>query len=283
MKIVFIGWNENGEKCLSALLKNKFDVVHALVPKGYETDGMFRIAKKFKVEISETDGTKSNLKKEILDAKPDLLIVASFHKLIDSEIINFSKYGSINVHTSALPKYRGYHPLNWAIIKGENTIGVTVHYIDSGADSGDILAQKIIPISNKDDINSVREKLTTIGAELLVDVVKKIDKKKARLIGTVQNHEEASYAPKRTPEEGKINWDKDTREIFNLIRALKSPYPNAFTSNKKREKIEIEESYVSKTPGKVLAKIDDYYLISTGDGVILVKTNSELEIDEILK
>lgn len=283
MKIVFIGWNENGEKCLSVLLENKFNVVRVIVPKGFDTKKMFEIAKKNKIAISETDGSKTVLNKHVIGVYPDLLIVASFHKLIDQEIINYPKYGSINVHAGALPKYRGYHPLNWAIIRDEKTIGVTIHYIDEGADSGDILAQKVIPVSNHDDINSIREKVTTNGAKLLVEVVGRIESKKTKIKGTKQNESEATYAPKRIAEEGRINWQDNSRDIFNLVRALKKPYPNAFTITKSGEKIEIEETLLSKIPGKVLAKYGDFYLISTGDGVIAIKTNAKLKIDEVLK
>lgn len=283
MKIVFIGFGGNGEKCLLILLKSKFNILKVLVPKDHDTKGMFKIAQKHKLPIVEIFDHQEQLENEIKNSLPDLLVIASFPKIISKNIFNIPKYGTINVHTGALPRYRGYHPINWAIIKDEKVAGVTIHYLDEGMDSGDILAQKLIPILNSDNINSLKDKLTTAGSSLMIDVVKKIAQKKQKITGLKQNHNEATYAPKRNPEDGKIDWNSNSRDIFNLIRALKSPYPNAFTYNSKKEKIEFNSSYLPKIKGKVIGKIKGQYLITTEDGVILVKPAKKLNIGEILK
>lgn len=283
MKIVFIGWNENGEKCLSILIKNNLKPESVFLPRDYKVTKMVEICKKDHVKFFELNRDLNELEKRLKKVQPDLLIVASFPILLPQNILNIPRYGSINVHAGLLPKYRGYHPINWAIIKDEGEIGVTVHYIDEGMDTGDILAQESIEVKNTDDVITLRNKLTSIGASLLLKVVKNIRKEKRRILGKVQKNSEAIFAPRRFPNEGLIKWLHNSREIFNLIRALKTPYPNAFSFNSKGEKVEFRKSFISKIPGKILAKINDYYLISTGDGVILVKTNKVLRIGEILR
>ncbi|QQG44090.1 MAG: methionyl-tRNA formyltransferase [Candidatus Roizmanbacteria bacterium] len=281
MKILFIGWGDNGYKCLKELLNNRFKIVSVIVPKNYDVKGIQQLCNRRNIDLEVYQSSQVLFTKMKL-IKPDLMIVASFPKIFPKNIIFYPQFGSINVHAGELPKYRGYHPLNWAIIRDEKQIGVTVHYLDEGMDSGDILLQKTIPLSNYDDINTVKKALVKLGAQLLVQVVKKISKVKKRLKGKKQNENNATYAPKRNKEDGKIIWENNAREIFNLVRALKSPYPNTFAFNRKKERVEFQESYLSNKVGEVLAKVKGYYLISVGDGVILLKTKKKLSIEEIL-
>lgn len=283
MKIFFIGWNENGEKCLLKLLKNSLDVVQVVVPSGFDTKKMFEICKKYKVPVEENGDEIDRLRELIRNKKTDIIAVASFPKLFPKDLVDMPSLGTVNVHTAELPKYRGYHPLNWAIIRDEKTVGVTVHYMDEGMDTGDILAQESIEISNSDDINSIKDKLTTIGAQLLVKILKRMEKAGHRLEGIKQKESEVLFAPKRKEGDGRIKWSQNSRDVFNLVRALKSPYPNAFGKNEKGDKIEFEKSFLSKKYGEVLGKVKDYYIISVGDGVVLLKTKSKLRVGEILK
>ncbi|MBI4004974.1 methionyl-tRNA formyltransferase [Candidatus Roizmanbacteria bacterium] len=282
MKILFIGWGTNGFKCLKSLIQYKFTPKCVIVPEGYDVRGMQKICKQHSIPVVDFQSS-DYLMSKIRTIKPDLMIIASFPKILPGEIIHYPKFGSINVHTGELPKYRGYHPLNWAIIRDEKQVGVTIHYVEEKVDSGDILAQKTIPLKNEDDINTIKEVLTQLGAELLVQVVKKISKLKKKIKGMKQREDLATYAPKRTAIDGKIDWKNNTRDIFNLIRALKSPYPNAFAYDSNGNKIEFEESFLSNNCGKVLSRIKDHYLISTGDNVILVKVKQQLKIGEILR
>lgn len=282
MRILFLGWGDNGYKCLSELLEQRFNVINVIVPINYNIEGMRQLCDKCNINLEEFQSNEILIGK-IETYKPDLMIIASFPKILPKNIIDYPKRGSINVHAGELPKYRGYHPINWAIIRDEKEVGVTVHYIDEEVDSGDILAQKVIPLRNRDDINSIRKALIRLGAKLLIKVVKRLSKHKKRIKGIKQEEGRATYAPRRRVEDGKIIWKNNTREIFNLVRALKSPYPNAFGFNQKGEKIEFKESFLPKKFGEILAKIKGYYLISIGDGVILLKTKKKLSVGEILK
>lgn len=277
LKFFFIGWGKNGEKCLQNLIRNYHVPQHIFVPKNYPVDNMIGLAKQKNIPIDELEKNDSQLFVQLTKKSPQLLIIASFPYLLSEKVTSLPQFGTINVHAAKLPAYRGYHPLNWAMIKDEPEIGVTVHYVGKGMDDGDILAQHIIPISNVDDINTVVEKTTSSGAKLLLSVISKFEAQQQKLQGIPQNQAQASFAPRRYPEDGVIDWRQNTRDIFNLIRSLKSPYPNAFCHNQKFEKIQITSSYVSKTPGTVLSKVGKQYVISTGDGVILVSTNKKLQ------
>lgn len=280
MKIVFVGWNENGEKCLTTILEHGFHVMRVLLPGEYETTRMKRIAKRFGIPVTVCSDV-DEVEKHIMAQKVDLVIVASLPWILPEKIIKYPPLGIINIHAAKLPAYRGYHPINWALIKDEKEVGVTVHYVDSGMDSGEILAQASLTVTNSDDVITIRKKLTSTGAELLLAVLQEIKRSNKKLKGIKQNDSEASYAPKRKPEDGQINWSSNSRNIFNLIRSLKSPYPNAF-SYLTGKKVEFQATYLNKQPGKILAKVDGHYLISTGDGVILVKTKGKLKIGETL-
>ncbi len=256
MEILFIGWNENGEKCLTALLKKSYKIKQVVVPTGYDTAGMFKIAKKHSLPVYEYQRDLQKLEEVARKVNPDLIIIASFPKLIPASIINMPKLGVINTHTGELPKYRGFHPLNWAIVRDEPRIGVTIQYIDEGMDTGDILAQGTVEMTNEDDILTIKEKTTTLGAELIVGVVDRISKSpNKKVAGRQQRDSQALFAPKRTENDGKIKWSNNSRDIFNLVRALKTPYPNAFGLNKSKEKVSFAESYVPKVHGEVIGKL----------------------------
>lgn len=282
MRIVFFGLNEFGEGCLLRLLEERYDIVSVIVPKEQRTKKIFDICAKYKINLYKFTSNIGQLRKKVFKTNPDLIIIASFSKILPKEIINYPRCGAINIHPSELPKYRGAHPIQWAIIKGEPYIGITIHYVNETIDSGDILAQERVVLSNQDNINTIWKKVIKKGVDLLIRVVKKINKSKKRLAGLKQKNNQVTFAPKRTPKDSRIIWSGNVREIFNLVRALKPPY-QAFGYNSKGEKIEFIESYIPKDYGQVLAKLKDYYIIAASDGVILLKTDKKLQVGERLK
>ena len=138
--------------------------------------------------------------------------------------------------------------------------------------------QKALTISNKDDINSVSNRMATIGADLLVRVMSKIRVSNKRIKGARQDDSAASYAPKRYPKDGEINWTKSSSEILNMIRALKPPYPNAFTFNSKHKKIEISDAFIPSTDSQVSGKTKGYRALATKDGIIMVKFKTRAKV-----
>lgn len=283
MTIYFFGLNELAEACLEKLLNSNIEIKGIIVPPEQRTEKLYQQAQIKNISVTKLTG--ENDAQVMIDAlkqaQPDLLVIAGFSKLIPQEVIDIPKWGAINVHTAKLPAYRGMHPINWAIINDEKEVGTTIHYIDQGMDSGDILKQATIPVSQSDTITTLRQKLFALSADLLLQTIHEFETAKERINGTPQDHTQASLAPKRTPENSHIEWNQTSREIFNLIRSTEFPY-QAFSHTHNNQKVEMSEPFIDQTPGTVLAKIGERFLISTADGVILVKSSPELEIGEKL-
>ena len=169
---------------------------------------------------------------QIKGLKPDLIIVVAFRKL-PTEVFNIPKHGTINLHASLLPNYRGAAPINWCLMNGEIKTGVTTFYINEKIDQGDILLQKEIMIKNEDDFGSLYNKLSEVGAELVVKTVEGIFNNSLKPIK--QNFiDDLKLAPKLNSENTRINWSRSTNEIIGQIKGL-SPKPGAWTMIKNGE------------------------------------------------
>jgi len=169
---------------------------------------------------------------QIKHLKPDLIIVVAFRKL-PTEVFNIPKHGTINLHASLLPNYRGAAPINWCLMNGEIKTGVTTFYINEKIDQGDILLQKEIMIKNEDDFGSLYTKLSEVGAELVVKTVEGIFNNSLKPIK--QNFiDDLKLAPKLNSENTRINWSRSTSDIIGKIKGL-SPKPGAWTMIKNGE------------------------------------------------
>ena len=169
---------------------------------------------------------------QIKGLKPDLIIVVAFRKL-PIEIFNIPRHGTINLHASLLPNYRGAAPINWCLMNGEIKTGVTTFYINEKIDQGDILLQKEIMIKNEDDFGSLYTKLSEVGAELVVKTVEGIFNNSLKPIK--QNFiDDLKLAPKLNSENTRINWTRSTNDIIGQIKGL-SPKPGAWTMIKNGE------------------------------------------------
>ena len=169
---------------------------------------------------------------QIKGLKPDLIIVVAFRKL-PAEVFKIPRHGTINLHASLLPNYRGAAPINWCLINGEIKTGVTTFYINEKIDQGDILLQKEIMIKNEDDFGSLYNKLSEVGAELVVKTVEGIFNNSLKPIE--QNFiDDLKLAPKLNSENTRINWSRSTNDIIGQIKGL-SPKPGAWTMIKNGE------------------------------------------------
>ena len=157
---------------------------------------------------------------------PDLVVVAAFGQILPGEILERPKFGCINVHPSLLPKYRGAAPLNWTLIRGEKTTGVTIMMMDEGVDTGDILLQEETPVAEGETCDCLHDRLARMGASLLLETIRQIEQGTATR--RPQDHQQATYAPRLKKEDGLIDWGKDTVDIVNVIRGL-SATPGAYT------------------------------------------------------
>ena len=216
--------------------------------------------------------------------KPNLILVLGWSQLLKNEIIKIPDIGVFGSHPTLLPKYRGRAPIPWTIIKGLKKSGLTFFWIDEGIDNGDILDQKEFFISENEDATSLMEKITETGKIMLKENLIKIQegvitRKKQDKLDFIEDW------PKRTPEDGKIDWSRSAEEIHTLIRATTHPYPGAYTIYKNK-KIKIWKAVIEHDDvegfGRIISVGETNVRISTGKGNIIIKKISVSDKDEIL-
>lgn len=230
---------------------------------------------------------------QIKGLKPDLIIVVAFRKL-PAEVFNIPRHGTINLHASLLPNYRGAAPINWCLMNGEIKTGVTTFYINEKIDQGDILLQKEIMIKNEDDFGSLYNKLSEVGAELVVKTVEGIFNNSLKPIK--QNFiDDLKLAPKLNSENTRINWSRSTNDIIGQIKGL-SPKPGAWTMIKNGEnrfRLKILKAVKKKEPllknnlnGKIVINNGELHIYNE-DGaincsVIQLENKREMTSKELL-
>lgn len=210
---------------------------------------------------------------KIKELKPDIIVVVAYGKILPNNLIEIPKYGTINVHASLLPKYRGAAPIHASIINGESETGVTIMDIAEELDAGDMILKKSTPILEEDNLETVHDRLADIGAEALSEALQLIANGKVEK--TPQNHSEATFVKPIRKEECKIDWSMSNKEIFDKVRGM-NPFPTAFTTlNDKILKIyEVEKSdnNYNCEIGEVAEIFKDKGVaIKTGKGSVILK------------
>ena len=175
----------------------------------------------------------------IIKYKCDLFISMSFNQIFKSNIINLTKYKPINCHAGKLPFYRGRNILNWVLINDEKDFGITVHFIDKGIDTGDIILQKSFQITNQDSYKTLLEKAYVECANILYDAVLLFKKGNVKAYKQNKLHKESSYYFKRKKGDEILNWNQTSREVFNFVRAICKPGPRARTFIDKKEMLKL--------------------------------------------
>lgn len=168
--------------------------------------------------------------KKFNDYNADLFVSMSFNQIIKKKLINLPPKGFINCHAGALPFYRGRNVLNWAIINGEKKFGVTVHFIDEGIDTGDIIKQRLYSINKNDNYESILKKAHLYCSQLLFQVLQNFLINKFNRMPQKKIHSTGSYFRGRIDGDEAINWNWNTRKIYDFIRAISSPGPCAQTN-----------------------------------------------------
>ena len=185
---------------------------------------------------------------------PDLCVTAAFGQLLSQEILDIPPLGTINVHSSLLPKHRGSAPINWSIILGDQVTGVTTMFTDKGMDTGDILLMKETPIGKKENAGELSDRLALMGADLLIDTLRELEAGTLKRIP--QDHEAATYEPKMDKELGRIDWSKPAGVIDCLVRGA-TPWPGAFTTMQDQTikvfEIDVKDGAASGQPGEIIA------------------------------
>jgi methionyl-tRNA formyltransferase len=185
------------------------------------------LGKKYNIPVFKIDGDLKEYTEVLKELKPDFLLAIGWYYMIPKKMLMLAEKGAAGIHASLLPKYRGNAPLVWAMINGEKETGVSFFYFEGGVDEGDIIAQESFPIEESDTIKNLLFKTNAASKKILVEHLSKISKGTASRIK--QDHSKASLFPKRSPEDGLIDWNWDIQRIKNFIRAQTKPYPGAYT------------------------------------------------------
>jgi len=225
---------------------------------------------------------KNRVDEILADNSIDLLFSVNYLFIVDKDIIEHPKHYAINLHGSLLPKYRGRTPHVWAIINGEKETGVTAHLMEAECDSGMIVEQVKIPVEDEDTGAVILEKFNSVYPYILNKIIQQ--SKHNKLTFNPQDSSKATYFGKRTPDDGKINWNWQKERIRNWIRAQAHPYPGAFTFLNDKKIIIDEISYSDygftdeESNGTVVKVINKKPYIKTPNGVVILEKLREEEI-----
>ena len=211
---------------------------------------------------------------ELRILNPKLMVVVAFRMLPES-VWSIPTFGTINLHASLLPQYRGAAPINWAIINGEKLTGVTTFFIDNKIDTGEIISQRFCDIAPSENAGDLHDKLSHIGAELLADTVESIKNRRYKAIAQNDSFQQLLPAPKLTKENTIIDWNRDAQSIFNFIRGL-SPYPAAHTNFINNEthisakifEVGVSQDNVALPPGSIISDGKNYLKVICGSGSV---------------
>lgn len=232
---------------------------------------------------------EASLISRLTDLSPDLFAVVAY-RILPKKLLAIPVVGSVNLHGSLLPAYRGAAPIQRAIMNGDSSTGLTTFLLDTKVDTGKILIQKKMEITSEDTYGTMSEKMSIAGAELLTKTMDAIETKTVQL--TSQDHSSATSAPKIRPEEREINWSNSAKIIRNIVRGI-TPVPGAFTT-KDSTRIKILKTGVvsstkhKATPGTVIELTKTSLIVQTGDGSLSILSlqregKKKMEIADFLK
>ena len=287
--IAVFAFSETGHECLRALLDARAPVslvvTHPDSPAESHLPSVGALARERGLKPVVVDAPDGTVAARVKAAAPDLLLSFYFRHLLPADVLAAAKRGAFNLHGSLLPKYRGRAPVNWAVARGETETGATLHAMTNRADAGDIVDQEAVPIGPDDTAWEVQKRVTQAGVRILERQLP------ALLGGTAprrpQDESQATTFPRRTPEDGHIDWGRSAAEVHDLVRAVAHPYPGAFTD------VFGGKTYLWKTrlphlgahdnfPGQVRAEQGRLY-VACGDDryveVLRIQRDGQNEID----
>ena len=287
MKCVVMGYHNIGCVGIEALLDNGFEIAAIFTHKDNPKeniwfDSVAELASSKGIPVYAPEDVNHPVWVERIRAMaPEIIFSFYYRNMLKADLLDIPAKGCINLHGSLLPKYRGRVPINWALINGESETGVTLHYMTAKADAGNIIAQERIAIEDCDTAKTLHLKAAKASGELLV---KALPAGKSRLMLQVlpRTNEDATYFGGRGPADGEIDWTKSATVVRNLVRAVTSPYPGAFSFMGDRKcifwNVSVAENTAGATPGTVISASP--LLIACGEGAVQVES-AQLE-DSIL-
>lgn len=265
-KIIFMGTPDFAVPILQSLIQSEYEVVLVVTqpdrPKGRKrtltAPPVKEEAEKSGIPVLQPE--KLSKEYEVLfKYEADLVVTAAYGQLLPKAVLDFPKYGCINVHASLLPELRGGAPIHYSLLEGKKETGITIMYMAEKLDAGDIISQEKVPILKSDHVGTLHDTLSIVGAKLLMETLPSI------FAGTndriKQDENKATYAPNISREQERIDWNRSNEDIYNHIRGL-HPWPVAYAKyNGERMKIwwaELdEELYENNQPGEIVRVNDN--------------------------
>lgn len=287
MDIVFMGTPEFAVPCLERLIADGHNVKGVFTqpdkPKGRGHKMQFPPVKECAVEadipVYQPLSMKNGEAISILESlNPELIIVVAYGKILPKEVLDFPKYGCINMHASILPRYRGAAPIQWSVLNGEKISGVTAMQMDVGLDTGDMLLTKTVEIDENETAGELHDKLSVLGADVMSETIDLL--LKGELKPEKQNDSDSNYAPMLSKDLCPIDWNESAQKVHNKVRGL-SPWPVA-TAELGEKTIKIHKTAVSgrcnATPGEVVVS-DKKLVVACGEStsveIIVLQTEGK--------
>ena len=277
MKILFMGTPDFAVPCLEKLIKDGHNIVGVLTqpdkPQGRKMKltppPVKELALQNNLEVYQPESLKNDAIKQLLEEKqPELIVVVAYGKILPKYVLDFPKYGCINVHGSLLPRWRGAAPIQWSKIAGDKTAGVTTMKMSEGLDTGDMLLKYETEIGQTETAGELFDRLALSGAELLHDTIEQIDS----IVPEVQDESKANYAHMLDKQIAQIDWSKSNKEIDCLIRGL-NPWPIALTTLN-GERLKVYSASLQNASGKagevLQADSKNGLLVACGEGAMLL-------------
>ena len=296
MNIVFMGTPDFAQKSLKKIVEAGHNILAVVTnpdkPKGRGGKLAFSEVKEYALtqglEIYQPLKVRKNEEfiNKIKELKPDVIVVVAYGKILPKELLDIPKFGSINVHGSLLPKLRGAAPIQWSVLNGDKITGITTMFMDEGMDTGDMILQKELEIGEDENVGEVWDRMGDLGADLLEKTISNLEQVKAQLpnpknldevkkiMGARKQEGNYTLAPMLDKEMSKIDWNKTSQEIHNLVRGL-NPIMGTYTFfGEKKIKIWktelLKEDSRKGKPGEVIAADKKELVIATGNGIIKI-------------
>jgi methionyl-tRNA formyltransferase len=280
-KIIFMGTPQFSVPALMALHENNYDVSMVVTapdrPRGRGRKVASPAVKETALDLGYCVLQPASIKTTafidvVAQHKPDFLIVIAFGKIVPENVLALPRKGTINVHASLLPKYRGPAPIQWAIINGEKETAVCTQLMEKEIDTGDILLSAREPIRSDETAGDLHDRLSEKSAAVLIDTLRGLAENTIQPMP--QDHSLATYAPMLSKDDGLINWNKSAESLANFIRGV-NPWPGAYTFfGDKRLKIFRSRplaSEITELPGTVLKGFADELRVATAKGVLCIE------------
>ena len=306
LRIVYMGTPDFAVEALRCLVEGGYNVIGVITmpdkPAGRGHKIQYSPVKQYALEqnlplLQPVKLKDETFLEELRAWKADLQIVVAF-RMLPEVVWNMPRFGTFNLHASLLPQYRGAAPINWAVINGDTETGITTFFLQQAIDTGEVIQQVKVPITDTDNVGAVHDKLMNLGGKLVIETVdaiiagtvKSIPQEEMAVVG------ELRYAPKIFKDTCKIDWNQSTKKVYDFIRGL-SPYPAAWSELKNANgelvvaKIFDSEKIIENhnfEPGSLLSDGKKYLKVATNDGFINILAlqlpgKKRLKIDELLR